>query len=168
MALRVAYTGTALLLALSVLMMVVQSSSAQEEQVSVAQANSSQPDAPQNGVSSQETDVRMGQAVIGRVGFNCIVPRIGTGQCGRQFRVPNGASLRVWLNTSGGKRVDFRAYDVGTGQGYGVKPVLRPGQRPQFMWKNRTRSAQWVYVRAGTPGQQLVRVQAVGHYTIYR
>jgi hypothetical protein len=80
--------------------------------------------------------------------------------------VENGASLRVFLDTSGGKAVDFHARDVGSGTYYGVKPLLYPGQT-KFMWTNRTRSKQYVYVVAGTPYTG-VRVQATGHYTVYR
>lgn len=163
MVLRLAPIGVALLVALFGLMMVAQTSSAQEE-ANAAQAAASRASVTQDGVASKETAARA--SVIRRVGFNCIVPRFGTGQCGPQFLVENGASLRVFLNTSGGQGVDFRARDVGSGIAYGQKPLLYPGQT-KFMWTNRTRSGQYVYVVAGTPNTS-VRVQATGHYTVYR
>jgi hypothetical protein len=44
-------------------------------------------------------------SATGRVGFNCIVPRFGTTQCGPQFWVERGRTLSVYLSTSGGKEV---------------------------------------------------------------
>lgn len=95
------------------------------------------------------------------VGYNCIIPRFGSTQCGPQFYVGRGRTVSVYLNTSGGKRVDFTTYDVGTGQMYGATRYLYPGQR-KSMWTNKTRSGQYVYVRASSPAE--VRVQAVGKY----
>lgn len=95
------------------------------------------------------------------IGYSCIVPRFGSTQCGNQFYVARGKSLYVFLNTSGGKRVDFTTYDAGTGGKYGNTRFLSPGQH-KLLWTNRTRSGQYVYVRASSPST--VRVQAVGHY----
>lgn len=96
-----------------------------------------------------------------RIRFDCIVPRFGSGECGPEFFVNGGRTLRVHLSYSGHKRVDFTAYDVHTGDKLGYTRFLYPGETKD-MYKNRGRFRKYVYVRASSPAP--VRVQAIGSY----
>lgn len=111
---------------------------------------------------SQEKQASAKRSALDIIGFDCIVPRFYSTQCGPQFYVGNGRTLRGQLRLSGGKRVDFTAYDVGTGAKLGNTRYLYPGGAHKALWTNRSGAKNLVYVRASSPAN--VRVQAIGHY----
>lgn len=99
-------------------------------------------------------------------GFSCIVPRFGETDpsCGGLISPFNNQYLTVKLNTSGGKRVDFRAWRSEAGPDFrvGSTAYLYPDYF-QTVWRNTTGRQQSVYFKASSPA--VVKVQATGNYT---
>jgi len=97
-----------------------------------------------------------------RITFDCIVPRTGFDQCGRRFFVEPGRTLKVRVGNSSGKRVDFKAYDVDSGDQLGQTAFVFEGQEPKTLFTNRSGRERYVVVEAASPA--VVAVRAFGTY----
>lgn len=98
--------------------------------------------------------------------FRCYIPRSGTTQCGRAFRMRPGRYVGVHLRYSGHKRVNFTLVDGDSGHHYASTSLL-PGQTAYRVWRNNTGTTQYVYFDASTPFYVVVRVQADGDYIFH-
>jgi hypothetical protein len=96
-----------------------------------------------------------------RINFDCYIPRTGFDQCGRRFFVEPGRTLKVRVNASSGKRIDFNAYDVDTDQRLGETAYVSEGET-ETLFTNRSGRTRYVVVEAASPAP--VAVRAFGTY----
>lgn len=99
--------------------------------------------------------------------YRCIVPGRGWNeQCTDPFDIPNGASVEIKLDHSGGKRIDFNLNDIATNQQYNPPNSGHTEEgATSFMWTNKTGSTKRVRMPAASPA--FVTVEAIGSVNIY-
>jgi hypothetical protein len=92
-----------------------------------------------------------------RITFDCYIPKVGWEQCGRRFFVEPGRTLKVHVGNSSGKRVDFKAYNVDSGEQLGETAYVLEGQT-KTLFTNHTGRDRYVVVEAASPAPVAVRV----------
>jgi hypothetical protein len=104
------------------------------------------------------------EAMIYRVRYICVVPAYGNEQCGPYFWVHPGQRVRAYLHISYGGGVDFRVHNANTGKALGESDGIREGQTTGRLWINPSDYPRLVFVRVGA--LNFNRYAISGHYGV--
>lgn len=101
---------------------------------------------------------------IYRVGYRCAVPAFGNERCGPYFWVHPGQRVRAYLELSTGGGVDYRVHSANTGRALGDSDGIREGQTTGRLWINPGDYPKLVFVRVGALGFSRFGIR--GHYGV--